>query len=152
MSCSKALSTSLHSTMSLLLRIVSGLQYIFTAFTFHYVSITTTHNWIEPPFIVLYIPLCLYYYGSSIHLVSFCYAFLYIPLCLYYYSAGVNMSRLSPFFTFHYVSITTERFLLSGSFFLPLHSTMSLLLQGMDTTGNRGTLLYIPLCLYYYKA
>ena len=121
-------------------------------FTFHYVSITTTHNWIEPPFIVLYIPLCLYYYGSSIHLVSFCYAFLYIPLCLYYYSAGVNMSRLSPFFTFHYVSITTERFLLSGSFFLPLHSTMSLLLQGMDTTGNRGTLLYIPLCLYYYKA
>ena len=33
---------------------------------------------------------------------------LYIPLCLYYYtSAGVNTSRLSPFFTFHYVSITT---------------------------------------------
>ena len=123
--------------------------------------------------ISLYIPLCLYYYDestqkrlvnpatlhSTMSLLLRVNKFttrasksLYIPLCLYYYKFALFMTRVSLFFTFHYVSITTEQYQSIEHRLLSLHSTMSLLLLMDKLVLGRQNLLYIPLCLYYYAS
>ena len=57
---------------------------------------------------------------------------LYIPLCLYYYGTFSALWQLLSSFTFHYVSITTRDGHYRQSRHSALHSTMSLLLQSVE--------------------
>ena len=58
---------------------------------------------------------------------------LYIPLCLYYYGTFSALWQLLSSFTFHYVSITTRDGHYRQSRHSALHSTMSLLLPVLST-------------------
>ena len=161
-------------------------------FTFHYASTYTNHFCLAPlcpvylhstmPLLIrsrsrsrgteklIYIPLCLYLYistiqdGNIVTLFTFHYAstytdirydnegkyHIYIPLCLYLYIAPAGSTFIPLIFTFHYASTYTRDQLLYFRSDQNLHSTMPLLIPSRDKASILCSLIYIPLCLYLY--
>ena len=75
--------------------------------------------------------------------------YIYIPLCIYFNHCLVDKTLEYIIFTFHYVSISTNKRLSEKLMHNDLHSTMYLF-QQEDVIDNRDSYtIYIPLCIYF---
>ena len=140
---------SLHSTMFLLIQRYEVFQRTAGAyFTFHNVSINTAV--VDKNDIVLS---CFTFHNVSIN-TSVTFIQILAASFFTFHNVSINTFRSAhlfaayPCFTFHNVSINTKLFHPFRAEFLPLHSTMFLLIHEYNIKNFRSIWLYIPQCFY----